>query len=60
MKWRELRRKAVKKGWIFVRHGSKHDIYENPDTGEQIQIGRHDSEEVRTGLYHSLKKKIGF
>ncbi|MCL2802295.1 MAG: type II toxin-antitoxin system HicA family toxin [Treponema sp.] len=30
-----------KYGAIFVRHGSKHDIYENPRTHEFTQVPRH-------------------
>ena len=47
MNWNELKKKAVENGWIFERHGKKHDIYYHP-------------EEVKKGLYHDLKKKIGF
>jgi len=28
-------------GALFVRHGRKHDIYENPRTHEYSQIPRH-------------------
>jgi predicted RNA binding protein YcfA (HicA-like mRNA interferase family) len=28
-------------GAVFVRHGSKHDIYENPATGVMEQVPRH-------------------
>jgi len=28
-------------GAIFVRHGKKHDIYENPRTNEYTQVPRH-------------------
>jgi predicted RNA binding protein YcfA (HicA-like mRNA interferase family) len=51
MKWSELRRKAERKGWYLVRNGSNHDIYAHKDKDFQIQIGRHDSEEVKKGLY---------
>ena len=60
MKWSELKRKAKKGGWELLRHGSEHDIYSHPDKDYQIQLGRHDSEEVKKGLYHKLKKQIGF
>jgi predicted RNA binding protein YcfA (HicA-like mRNA interferase family) len=60
MKWSELQRKAIKKGWYLVRNGGNHDIYAHPDKDYQIQIERHDSEEVKPGLYYKLKKQIGF
>ena len=59
MKWSELRRKAVYKGWYLIRNGSNHDIYAHKEKDYQIQIGRHDSEEVKKGLLHKLKKQIG-
>jgi len=33
--------KANEYGAKFVRHGKKHDIYENPRTHEYAQIPRH-------------------
>jgi len=59
MKWSELRRKAEKNGWYIVRNGSRHDVYAHPNKDFQIEICRHDSEEVKTGLFHKLKKQIG-
>jgi predicted RNA binding protein YcfA (HicA-like mRNA interferase family) len=60
MKWSELRKKAEKNGWFLHRHGSKHDIYLHPDKDYPIQIERHDSQEVKRGLYNKLKNQIGF
>lgn len=60
MKWSELKKKAIQKGWYFVRYGKKHDIYTHPDSDEVLLIERHDSTEVRKGLYFKLKKQIGF
>jgi predicted RNA binding protein YcfA (HicA-like mRNA interferase family) len=60
MKWSELRRLAEQNGWQLNRHGSKHDIYRHPEKSGTIEIPRHQSQEVKTGLYHSLKKLIGF
>ena len=41
MKREHLLQKARKLGAVFVRHGTKHDIYENPRTHEYTQIPRH-------------------
>ncbi len=60
MKWSELRKIAEKHGWYLYRSGSRHDIYRHPDKDFSIQIGRHASEEVKTGLARKLKKQIGF
>ncbi len=60
MKWAELRRIAERNGWYLYRHGSKHDIYLHKDKDYLIEIERHDSREIKTGLYYKLKKQIGF
>jgi len=58
MKWSELRRLAEQNGWRLVRHGGNHDIYEHDETSEKLIIGRHRSEEIRTGLMRKLIKQI--
>lgn len=60
MKWSELKRKALKAGWYLVRNGKEHDIYAHLEKDFEIQIPRHDAHEVKTGLFHKLKKQIGF
>lgn len=60
MKWSELRKKAEAAGWRLHRNGAKHDIYMHPDKDYLIQIERHGSQEVKTGLFNKLKKQIGF
>jgi len=58
MKWSELKRKAITNGWILDSHGRKHDIYVK--NGEKVAIPRHNSQEVPTGLFYELKRRIGF
>jgi len=41
MKREKLIEKVKECGAVFLRHGKKHDIYENPRTHEYIQIPRH-------------------
>ncbi len=60
MKWNELKRIAIKHGFVFYRELKGHDIYMNPETGAKIMLERHQSQEVRAGLMHKLKKEIGF
>ncbi len=55
-----VKNKSRKARLDLVRHGSKHDIYAHPDKDFEIQIERHQSAEVKTGLFHKLKKQIGF
>lgn len=58
MKWNELKRQALKHG--FVKHGKEHDEYYNPTTGITLQIERHGSQEERKGLAAKSRKQIGF
>ena len=60
MKWSELKRIATQHGWHLLRNGKEHDIYAHPDRDYKIQIPRHESQEVKTGIYNKLKKQIGF
>jgi hypothetical protein len=41
MKREKLLSKIAELGGVFIRHGKKHDIYENPRTHELTQIPRH-------------------
>jgi len=41
MKREKLLKQVHDNGAVFVRHGRKHDIYENPRTHEYAQIPRH-------------------
>ena len=59
MKWSELKRLAIKNGWILARHGGGHDIYYHPNKEGVIVMGRHDSEEVANGTAAKIKKQIG-
>ena len=60
MKWNEIRKIAIKHGFVFYRELKGHDIYINPETGTKIMLERHQSQEVRKGLMYKLKKEIGF
>lgn len=41
MNWNEMKKKAIENGFVFVKHGSRHDIYENKANGKMILIERH-------------------
>ena len=60
MKWSELRRIAEQKGWKLIRKGAEHDIYSHPEKKGRLIVERHDSKEVKTGLYYKLKRQIEF
>ncbi|MFJ5790227.1 type II toxin-antitoxin system HicA family toxin [Lysinibacillus sp. NPDC093197] len=54
MKKRELEKRFTAKGWKFLTHGGKHDIWVSP-TGKKEQIPRH--REVNEDLAKGLIKK---
>ena len=62
MKWSEIERMAIKKGWCLKRHGAEHDAYEHPDrdNDDVLYIARHKSKEVPNGTFRKVKKQIGF
>ena len=58
MKREKLLEQALEYGALFVRHGKKHDIYENPRTHEYTQIPRHTeiNEYTSRGILKKLSK----
>lgn len=55
-----MRRIAESKGWYLARHGANHDIYRHDGISELLLIERHESQEIRNGLYLKNRKLIGF
>jgi len=58
---RNLLLKMIRKqGAIFIRHGSKHDIYVNPRTGKIEQIPRHSDidENLAKNIIKNLSKNL--
>ena len=54
MNWNEMKKKAIENGFVFVKHGSNHDIYENKANGKRILIERHwTQEEYLSGISNS-------
>ena len=60
MKYSELE-KLIKErtNCKFLRNGSSHPIWKNPDTGELFEMCYHRSEEVKSGTLRSIIKKAG-
>jgi len=59
MTWSELERLIKKAGWKFSHHGSRHDEYVHPTIPIAIQIERHKSQEVKTGLLNKILRDAG-
>jgi len=56
MKRRDLIKKLEKMGCTFIRHGGKHDWYQNPDTGVCQPVPRH--REINELLAKGIIKKL--
>ena len=53
----ELLRQLLKAGCVLKRHGSRHDIYMNPSTGQKQPVPRH--KEIDNALARHIKKYLG-
>ena len=56
MKRRDLLEKIEAMGCILIRHGGKHDWYQNPRTRMAQPVPRH--REINEFLAHSILKKL--
>jgi mRNA interferase HicA len=56
MKRRDLIQKIVKSGAVFIRHGGKHDWYQNPATKMAQPVPRHT--EINEMLARSVIRKL--
>ncbi len=59
MTYGELKRELKKHGCYFHHQGSRHEIWENPITGKQFPLGKHDAKEVRDGTLKAIKRDAG-
>ena len=57
MKRRDLIRKIEDAGAVFIRHGGKHDWFQNPLTKISQPVPRHT--EINELLARSILKKLG-
>jgi len=56
MKRNDLIREIKKTGCVFIRHGGRHDWYQNPQTGACQPIPRH--REIKEHLARHIIKKL--
>ncbi|MEO7723194.1 MAG: type II toxin-antitoxin system HicA family toxin [Chthoniobacterales bacterium] len=56
MKRRDLIRKIEEKGALLIRHGSRHDWYQNPETRVYQPVPRHT--EINEFLARSIIRKL--
>ncbi|MDO8930428.1 MAG: type II toxin-antitoxin system HicA family toxin [Bacteroidota bacterium] len=58
MKFSELYKILEKDGW-YIERTKKHHIYIHPSKNGRIPVGKHSSEEVRTGTLYGILKLAG-
>jgi mRNA interferase HicA len=56
MKRHELIREIERNGAVFVRHGGKHDWYQNPETNVSQPVPRHS--EIKESLARHIVKML--
>ena len=56
MKRKELIKKIISVVCVLVRHGSRHDLYRNPKTGNKQPVPRHD--EIDENLAKHIIKEL--
>lgn len=56
MKRLDLIRKIEEQGGVFIRHGGKHDWYQNPQTKVCQPVPRH--REIKEFLARSILRKL--
>jgi predicted RNA binding protein YcfA (HicA-like mRNA interferase family) len=57
LKRKELIRQLEQQGCVLLRHGGRHDIYQNPATGQKQPVPRHG--EIDNVLAKHIKKYLG-
>ena len=56
MKRDDLIHRITKNGAVFIRHGGRHDWYQNPQTGVCQPVPRH--REIKEHLARHILKKL--
>ncbi len=56
MKRNALIRELIRDGCFLLRHGKKHDIYQNSKNGKKAPVPRHT--EIRGSLCDLIKKQL--
>ncbi|MCL2566278.1 MAG: type II toxin-antitoxin system HicA family toxin [Defluviitaleaceae bacterium] len=59
MKTSEFIRQLKKQGIKFLKHGTNHDWYINPENNKVAQIGRHGAKDLKKGTMNAILKDLG-
>lgn len=58
MRYHELIRRLRRAGCTIDRHGTRHDIWYSPITGNKAPVPRHGSKEIPPGTLKSIEKEL--
>lgn len=58
MKTKQFVQELTAAGCRLLRHGSEHDIWHSPITGNIDAVPRHGSQEIPKGLERRLRRKL--
>jgi len=59
MKWSELKKLLKKGGCYKESEGARHENWYSPATGRIFQVGRHDTQDVKSGILSKILKDAG-
>jgi predicted RNA binding protein YcfA (HicA-like mRNA interferase family) len=59
MKYSELKILLSKNGCYKLSEGSRHENWFSPKTNKIFQLGRHNTQDVKKGLYNKILKDAG-
>jgi mRNA interferase HicA len=57
MKRKELIKKLSSAGCVLIRHGARHDLYQNSNSGKKQPVPRHD--DIDESLAKHILKELG-
>lgn len=58
MKTNEFTRILLDRGCFLLKHGSRHDIWKNPVTGETEAVPRHGAREIKKVLAMKILRNL--
>lgn len=58
MRYHELIKRLRRAGCSIDRHGTRHDIWYSPITGNKVPVPRHGSKEIPLGTLKSIEKEL--
>lgn len=58
-KYSELKKLLKKNGCCLKSEGTRHELWYSPKTGRMFTVGRHNTQDVKTGTLKSILKEAG-